>query len=794
MHSSVNQLKAQEIQWGVQSKTTDRTIFFATDSINIFNNIYNARQFLYDSLSRVASKTESQFQERVYTYNFQPITRIRQLVISFPDAGRYIYYIKAKDAKGIEHVLYEYSGRGQCDTYDWLIITVPPIGYAVHSLEIGTFQKIKTLDKLGLSQYENVNDVLAYLIRSKLAESYCVLTTFTADKEKLPMGTINSQVSEVKPIISADGNQLYFHRQQFKGNIGGSKDEQDIYSSAFAAGQWNPAINLGSPINNKYSNGIAGIMPGENGAFLINEYKNNSIKGQGVSFSQKELNGWSMPEKVIIEDFYNNSQYFDFCITVSMGEMILAIDRTDGWGDQDLYVSRYNDESGKWSAPENLGEIVNTPMAEVSPYLAADGKTLYFASEGHLGYGGFDLFITKRLDNSWTNWSQPENLGPIVNSDEHDLYYSVSALADYAYFSSGDNDNRDIFRIPLPKVFQPEPVTIIEGFTIASDSSVLASTIKVFDQTGMFLASAKSAEDNGFYRIVIPADSTCTIQLFKSGQLLHSEKLHSKGFVGKKILSKNFIVSKNLINQIPYSSGEEVSTSLPTEVRKSSSMLTRVINGKIVNGSTLRPLGTRLLYYKAGNVISRSLSNPLTGEYQVVLTGELPDSIKTMDSTTGTFNRLPSEASFMNHLLIKIPPQNSDTVRLGSNLYRGIPPDDIKDLNNTFKKRKRVGKLYYGVIKTKTLHPALTEDLSYVVSILKENPETNLRIIISCESDYKKADQYRETSRTFLRKKLQEMEFDDSRIEIIQEAPFIDRSNTKKRINTGIWLQIVKTK
>lgn len=788
----INPVKAQDIQWGVRSKTTDKTIFFATDSANVFNNIYNARQFLYDSLTRVAIESQTQFQERVYVYDFQPVTKVRQLIISFPDAARYIYYIKAFDQQGNEHIVYEYSARSHCkETYEWLIITVPPISYTITSLEIGTFQNIKTVERIGTSQIENVNALLSQLMRNGLAESYCAITSFIADRERLSPDEVNSDKSEVKPIISADGNRLYFHRQNFKENIGGSSDDQDIYVTENKSSQWSKALNLGSPVNNKSSNGIASIIPGENGAYLINEYKNNKIGGQGVSFSKKELKGWSMPEKVLIEDFSNNSPYFDFCISTSMGEMILAIDKGDGWGDQDLYISRYNDDSSKWSAPVNLGEVVNTPLAETSPYLAADGKTLYFASEGHLGYGGFDLFITKRLDNTWTNWSQPENLGSIINSDEHDLYYSVSALADYAYFSSGPDNNRDLYRIPLPKVYKPAPVTIIQGYALTADSSIITATIRVLNKKGMWLTSAKSSDVDGFYRAIIPIDSSCIIQLVKQGQLLLRDTLSTLGYSGKKIAIKNFVLPNDALNSFSIDAEEEMS---PPFQDPANLGLTKVINGKVVDGASLRPVGTRLLYYNDSSVISRALSNPETGVYQVILTDVFPDSIRTIDPTIGSFTTLPDQTAFNDHILIQLPNGKSDTVRLGTHIYKGLSFEEIKKMQRSFLKRRTIKRYYYRMVKTRSLHPVLHNDLSHVATLLEKSEKRKLNIIIACESDYKNADTYRKMAGELIINALKASGVSEMSVDLIYAAPFADKTNQKSRVNTGVWLQLTDIK
>jgi outer membrane protein OmpA-like peptidoglycan-associated protein len=147
----------------------------------------------------------------------------------------------------------------------------------------------------------------------------------------------------------------------------------------------------------------------------------------------------------------------------------MAIERDDTYGDMDLYVSfQYVD--GNWSEPMNMGPAVNTAAAEASVFLAADGKTIYFSSMGHPGYGGFDMYMSRRLDNSWRNWSEPLNLGFPFNTPLDDYYYTIPASGDFAYYSSNDNSygKSDIFRIPLPYEIRPEPVTMIKANVIAS--------------------------------------------------------------------------------------------------------------------------------------------------------------------------------------------------------------------------------------------------------------------------------------------------------------------------------------
>jgi hypothetical protein len=101
-----------------------------------------------------------------------------------------------------------------------------------------------------------------------------------------------------------------------------------------------------------------------------------------------------------------------------------------------------------------MGDVINTELEESSPFLAPDNETLYFASEGHNGHGGFDIYVTKRLDDTWTNWSKPENLGPAVNSANDDEFFSITQYGDFAIFSRKISvHNVDILRIPVRELF-----------------------------------------------------------------------------------------------------------------------------------------------------------------------------------------------------------------------------------------------------------------------------------------------------------------------------------------------------
>ena len=362
--------------------------------------------------------------------------------------------------------------------------------------------------------------------------AYCAITYASAQqhkallvpvhssRENLGLG-VNSTYTETKPVISADGKTLYFCRQNHPKNIRGKQDQQDIYRSELIDGRWSPAINIGWPLNDQHPNGICSVSPDGNSVLLINEYISGGYMKPGVSISHRDANDWSFPVKLEIENFYNFSPYVDYFMSSDSKVLLMSVQRRDGYGDQDLYVSFYQQE--KWQEPLNLGPVVNTSGADFAPFLAADGKTLYFASEGHKGFGGSDIFYSKRLDDSWKSWSKPINLGPSVNSKTWDAYYSISAKGDYAYFVSSNEQNgsKDIYRIELPDQLRPDPVVLLQGKVLnANTNEPLSASVvlKDYDQP-VTQGIARSDPESGTYKLVVPKGGSYNFQAEVEGYL-----------------------------------------------------------------------------------------------------------------------------------------------------------------------------------------------------------------------------------------------------------------------------------
>lgn len=337
--------------------------------------------------------------------------------------------------------------------------------------------------------------------------------------------SINTNFVETKPLISPDGQTLYFARQNYPNNYGGEMDEQDIYYSELTYKGWNKAQNIGEPLNNEHPNGVVSISPNGMQMILLHVYREGNKFKDGIAISSKSSKGWSVPVRIDIEDFYNRSEYIDYFLSNNGKELLIAVDRKEGYGDQDLYISSRIDEK-HWSTPVNLGDKINTKKPEFSPFLAADNKTIFFASMGHDSYGSSDVFYTKRLDDTWTNWSDPINLGKEVNTKGFEAYYSIPTNGIEAYYVSstgGKDGSRDIFTATLPYRFRPDPVMLLKGELQYADNLPDSSEFSI-----TFLTSSSNesdifieyAADN--YNAILPTGGSYFFYVEKSDHISES--------------------------------------------------------------------------------------------------------------------------------------------------------------------------------------------------------------------------------------------------------------------------------
>lgn len=310
----------------------------------------------------------------------------------------------------------------------------------------------------------------------------------------IKIDSLNSSYDEHSPILSPDGKTLYMVRSGHPANMGGVIDRGDIWFATKTDNGWTRPQHAGKVINHTGLNGVAGFSADGNRMYLLNYFDPDGKGGgnlrNGLAVSTKVNSEWTTPERLRISYFSNDSPHLSATINQEETVLIMAIRSYETEGNEDLYVS-FKQADGEWSQPRNLGSVVNTYGEEWSPFLASDNETLYFTSNAHDGFGGRDIFVSKRLDGSWKKWSEPVNLGEAINTKGTERGYFIPASGEMAYFSSTQNSEGlgDIFNFTLSqteKALQQTAEVVVAEITpeqpVVEKKSVIVMTFQVLDQ------------------------------------------------------------------------------------------------------------------------------------------------------------------------------------------------------------------------------------------------------------------------------------------------------------------------
>jgi OmpA-OmpF porin, OOP family len=355
---------------------------------------------------------------------------------------------------------------------------------------------------------------------------------------------VNSEYSEFNPLLSPDGKTLYFSRKNHPDNIGGSNDREDIwYSELDSSGHWELAKNMGPQFNNNgpnFINAIQAVTPDGRSAVMLlgNQYLGNNKMRAGVSISSNVGGQWSKPIPLTIKNDYNFNEKANYFLTNNRQTMILSVEREDTHGDRDLYVTFMQPDS-IWSEPMNLGDVINSAGDESAPFLASDDKTLYFSSKGFSGYGESDIYVSRRLDDSWRNWTEPENLGPEINSPREDLFFNIPASSEYAYYSRGVGDsNTDIFRVKLPIVKSPDPWVTVKGKIVDATTGQPVDAKIVYERLpdGKAMGISQTNPQTGEYEIRLPAGHQYGIRAEAKDKISESQNLDLKNIKQDQVI------------------------------------------------------------------------------------------------------------------------------------------------------------------------------------------------------------------------------------------------------------------
>ncbi|MCQ2250222.1 MAG: OmpA family protein [Bacteroidales bacterium] len=320
--------------------------------------------------------------------------------------------------------------------------------------------------------------------------------TNSANIRPMPASINTPEGNEYAPCISADGKQLLFCGNGRPDNMG----NEDIFvSTKTGKNSWGQAV-LFPDINTKELSEAPEVLSADNTWLLM--YQNGKLFE-----SRKSENGWSKPKsmgKVINFASWQADATFSSNGRVMIYAAKSATDREYA-ASENIFVSLMQ-PNGEWGTPFEIGPAINTPFCDRSPVLHPDMKTLYFCSNGHSSLGSMDVFMTRRLsDESWTEWSEPVNLGKEINTVAQDCFYKVSTDGNEAYFSKQTGHNEDLYIATLPEKLKPSPVATISGKMLDTDGNPVRTTLYWEDlETHKVIGQSQVDPTDGSFFIVLP--------------------------------------------------------------------------------------------------------------------------------------------------------------------------------------------------------------------------------------------------------------------------------------------------
>ncbi len=395
----------------------------------------------------------------------------------------------------------------------------------------------------------------------------------TAQNKPESIGSaVNTEYSELNPVMSPDGKTLYFGRKnhpQNKFGMAGTEQiagSQDIWYSESLMGAWTTARRMSEALNRDQYNTIYSVSPDGQTILVKGAYVNGQYETRGFSIAKKSATGWEIPKKLEIPKYEKLSRgKNEYGYLTNDGKVLLmAFSEKKNSDEDDIYAS-FIEKDGSWSEPINLGDDVNTDFTETTPFLAADGKTLYFSSNREGGKGSNDIWVCKRKDETWIHWTEPTNIGEPINTDQYDAYYTISAAGDYAYFISSNNSvgKKDIFRLKLdqpkpvetpptttsplaggekkpepekPKDIKSEPVVLVSGKVIDGKTGKVPLNAQIIYEdltSGKELGVATPDPITGIYKVVLPYGKNYGITTKIDGYVGTSQNIDLSKITGK---------------------------------------------------------------------------------------------------------------------------------------------------------------------------------------------------------------------------------------------------------------------
>ncbi len=391
-----------------------------------------------------------------------------------------------------------------------------------HALE--KFNKFKT--------YKTIRTEVRYITDRKIQQCEFALNSITHPVDFKPENlgpNINSRYDDYWPSLSADENTLVITsnvpRDTSVDIVLYNRQEDFFVSHRDSEGQWEKIKPVGYPLNTVQNEGAQSITSDGKTMYFT------QCKGVCSIYRSNLLSNGKWDKPVKLPKNINHERFSSKQPSISPDGRTLYFvsNRPGGIGDFDIWKSTLND-NWEWGNPVNLGRTINTQYLEQSPFIHFDNRTLYFSSDGFIGMGGLDIYVSHLQDDS--TWSEPKNLGYPINTFRDEDGLIVNAKGTTAYYSSdrGEGSHRDIFTFRLNPDVQPTPVSYLSGliFNTENHEPVRADFTLVNLKSGKETMKSLSNFDGSFL-VCIPTDESYAFFASAPGYLFYSDHFDIKG-------------------------------------------------------------------------------------------------------------------------------------------------------------------------------------------------------------------------------------------------------------------------
>jgi outer membrane protein OmpA-like peptidoglycan-associated protein len=478
--------------------------------------------FSASAQKRVSAKAEKQYKEAISLINDNRFDEAQKILTKVFNKNP--HYARAGVTLGDIYIQQQKTAQAR-EVYEMVVRTNPDFSYRPH-FQLGRMCLLEADYRQGKMYFEQVMRFKPLPASTQQdAGLYLNQCNFAIEALNQPVpftpinlgDSINSEHDEYLPALTADDETIIFTRKDEAG--------EDFYvSSKTTDGSWAKAQALPPPLRTSLNEGAHCLTADGKTIYFTACYRNDSRGGCDLYMSQLTPEGWSVP--VNLGDQINTKHWETQPSLSYDGQTLYFVsNRPGGFGGSDIWMSKRL-ASGEWGLPENMGPYINSRKDEISPFIHYDDQTLYFASEGMAGMGKLDIYLSRRMHDG--EFGPARNLGYPINTEKDESSLFVNMAGNLALFSSESGDTRggnDIYFFEMPEELRPAKAIYVKGkVSDIKSKSPLNSLVEVVDlANGQIVFKTETFKRDGAFLVSLPTGKSFAFNVSREGYLFYSE-------------------------------------------------------------------------------------------------------------------------------------------------------------------------------------------------------------------------------------------------------------------------------